>query len=155
MRLRIVTVGRPARDAQRLADPYLRRLDAAWPTEVLHVVEERLSARRSESEVLRKEAARIREKLPAGWNAVALDRTGRQMDSSALAEQMRAWEQGAVRGISFLIGGPVGLDPTLVEAAHLRLSFGPMTFAHDLAFVMLCEQLYRALTITRGWPYHR
>lgn len=156
MRLRIIVVGRPGRAVdEAFVAACLRRLRPVWPTEVVSVTEERLTSGRNEREVLLREAERIREKMPSGWPLVVLDRAGTAMDSPSFAARLRAWEESAVRGVAFVIGGPMGLDGVLVGEAALRLSFGPMTFPHDLAFVMLCEQLYRALAITRGWPYHR
>lgn len=156
MRLRIIVVGKPDRAVERpIVDTYLRRLRPIWPTEVVSVAEQRLTAGCTDAEALAREAARIRDKIPARWVLVALDRTGRTMDSRTFAERLREWEEHATRGVAFVVGGPSGLDRELARDASLRLSFGPMTFPHDLALVMLCEQLFRALTITRGWPYHR
>jgi len=156
MQLRIIVVGKPRQEVYGafVAD-YLRRLRPVWSAEVVSVPEERLASGRSEAEVLRREAGRIREKCPPGWPVVALDRTGEAMDSPAFADRLRRWQESAVRGLAFVIGGPVGLDTELVRGCSLRLSFGPMTFPHDLALVMLCEQLYRAARIIKGWPYHR
>jgi len=157
MRLRIIVVGKPQREVLSIfVNDYLARLRPIWPTEVVAVAEEKLTAGRDEVEVLRREAEHIREKLPESWPIVALDRTGRTMDSPAFAAQVRRWQDDGARGVAFIIGGPIGLDQQLVrEATAPALSFGPMTFPHDLALVMLCEQLYRAMTIAQGWPYHR
>ena len=155
MHIRLIVVGKPSRKARAFVDDYLARIGHVWPIEIVPVAEERLRPGRGEADVLRREGGRILKKCPDGWPMVALDRTGTTMDSSTFAEWLRRREEEGTRGIAFIIGGPLGLDKTVTDASALRLSFGPMTFSHDLALVMLCEQLYRALTIIRGWPYHR
>ena len=156
MKIRIVVIGTPRRDLHRgIVSDHLRRLGPVWPTEIISVPEERLGRAPNPRVILRTEAARIRPKCPAGWPIVALDRTGRPMDSSTVAEALQRWQDTSVRGVVALIGGPLGLDEELVKQSALRLSFGPMTFSHDLALAMLTEQLYRAMSIVKGWPYHR
>jgi 23S rRNA (pseudouridine1915-N3)-methyltransferase len=65
------------------------------------------------------------------------------------------WRDEGVRAVSFVIGGPDGLDPGFVQTANVSLSFGQLTLPHGLARVVLAEQLYRVATILAGHPYHR
>ena len=156
MRLRIIVVGKPRREVLSIfVNDYLVRLRPTWPTEVVAVAEEKLTAGRDEAEVLRREAERIREKLLEAWPVVALDRTGRTMDSPAFAAQVRRWQDDGARGIAFVIGGASGAAPEVVARADERLSLGRITLPHQLARVVLLEQLYRAFRISRGEPYHR
>lgn len=86
---------------------------------------------------------------------VALDKGGKAMTSEALAQKLSRWQGDGYRVIAFALGGPFGLCPSVLKRADACLSFGPMTLPHDLARVLVWEQLYRAGTITRGEPYHK
>ncbi len=101
------------------------------------------------------EADRIRAKLVDGAWRVALDPCGRAPASS---DTFAAWlgeRLEAARPVAFLIGGPHGLDPGLAGECEERLSLGPLTLPHQLARVVLAEQLYRALCVRAGHPYPR
>ena len=106
------------------------------------------------AEVMERERRRIEPHLQ-GLVRVCLDRGGRTLGSEALAEELRRREERPPQRTAFVIGGSCGLAPELVAGADLLLSFGPMTLPHQLARVVLAEQLYRATTILRGEPYHR
>jgi len=101
------------------------------------------------------EAERIRARLlPSAWR-VALDPDGRAPGSS---DALAAWlteRVEAARPVAFLVGGPLGLDRVLADEAEERLSLGPLTLPHQLARVVLAEQLYRALCVRAGHPYPR
>ena len=86
---------------------------------------------------------------------VCLDRTGKQMDSPALAKQMERWEMQGIKKISFIIGGPLGLSAAILKKADLVLSLSSMTFTHEMTRLLLLEQLYRACTIKAGEKYHK
>lgn len=86
---------------------------------------------------------------------VCLDRTGRQMDSLELVSQVERWEMQGQKIITFIIGGPLGLSPAILNKADLVLSFSMMTFTHEMARLLLLEQLYRAFTIKAGEKYHK
>jgi 23S rRNA (pseudouridine1915-N3)-methyltransferase len=83
---------------------------------------------------------------------VALCEEGQSYDSLAFA---KALEGSGSERLAFVIGGADGLDPELKEQAHWRLSLSPLTFPHELARLLLLEQLYRASSILLGGPYHR
>ena len=86
---------------------------------------------------------------------VACDERGRAYTSRAFAEKVAGWRDSGERRLAFLIGGADGLDPDLAARARERLAFGPQTWPHALARAMLCEQLYRVVTLLAGSPYHR
>jgi len=92
-------------------------------------------------------------RIPKRSQVVALDRAGRAFDSRAWASWLRERRLDA-RDVCFLIGGPRGLPPELIELADERISLGPQTMAHQLARVALLEQLFRASKILAGEPYH-
>jgi 23S rRNA (pseudouridine1915-N3)-methyltransferase len=86
---------------------------------------------------------------------VALDRTGRQVDSEAFAALFQQWQVQNRRTLSFIIGGALGLSRQVVASADLVLSLSAMTFTHEMARLILLEQVYRAFTILAGTKYHK
>ena len=94
--------------------------------------------------------------VPAGaLRTVVLDERGRQLGSGEFARLLERWRDDGVRETRFLIGAADGHDGALRDGADLLLGFGPMTWPHMLARVMLVEQLWRATSIASGHPYHR
>ncbi|HHY50877.1 MAG TPA: 23S rRNA (pseudouridine(1915)-N(3))-methyltransferase RlmH [Alphaproteobacteria bacterium] len=158
MRILIAAVGRLKQGPERaLVARYLERAIPAGRGLGLHgfeVVE--LAESRAAAAAARKaeEAKALRAALPEGMT-VALDERGRPLGSEALAKQLARWRDDGRPAACFVIGGPDGLDPALVAAADLTLSFSPLTWPHQLVRVMLAEQLYRVTTILAGHPYHR
>ena len=91
----------------------------------------------------------------AEGRTVVLDEAGVDMPSAALADVLRAWQDGGTRTVRFLIGAADGHDAATKAGADLLLGFGRATWPHMLVRAMLAEQLYRATTIIAGHPYHR
>ncbi len=91
----------------------------------------------------------------AGARLIACDERGRAMASRDFAARLAALRDEGVRDLAFVIGGADGLDPKVKDAARERLAFGPQTWPHALVRTMLAEQIYRAVTILAGGPYHR
>lgn len=102
----------------------------------------------------REEAKRLTGALPDRALRVALDLRGQPWSSEELARRVGGWRDAA-RPVALVVGGPEGLDPGLLAAADLRWSLGPLTLPHELARVVVMEQLYRAFAILRGAPYHK
>ena len=100
------------------------------------------------------EAARLRAHLTPGSITVVLDRTGEPWSSETLARHLDEWRTRA-RPVSLLLGGSHGIDPPLVRSCDRRWSLGPLTLPHELARVLVYEQLYRGYTILHGTPYHK
>ena len=86
---------------------------------------------------------------------ILLDETGENIGSAAFAESLGKWRDNGRDDVVFVIGGPDGMASTLFDRASLRLSFGALTWPHQMVRIMLMEQLYRAMTILSGHPYHR
>jgi len=86
---------------------------------------------------------------------VALDEGGRSVSSAAFARKLADWRDGGEKDLACLIGGADGLTAETKTAADFALAFGEMTWPHMLVRAMLCEQIYRAVTILAGHPYHR
>ncbi len=102
-----------------------------------------------------KEADLLENAIPDGARIVLLDERGDEWTSRGLAERLARWRDGGLPAACFLIGGPDGTDKRLKSLAHDKLAFGPQTWPHKLVRVMLMEQIYRAVTILSGNPYHR
>lgn len=100
------------------------------------------------------EAAALAGALPRESTSLALTRTGREEDSPRFARRVAAWQRSG-RDVSLLIGGAFGLDPALMDQCDARISLSPLTLPHELARLVLLEQLYRAGTILKGEPYHK
>jgi 23S rRNA (pseudouridine1915-N3)-methyltransferase len=151
MRLTIAAVGRAGRGPERdLYDHYAKRI--GWPLALREVEEKR---KLPAPELMRREGELLLAAVSTGAIVVALDRRGRQMDSAAFARQLGRWRDQSVAEIAFLIGGADGHAAALLEKASLVLSFGAMTWPHQLARAMLAEQIYRGQQILAGHPYHR
>ena len=154
--MRIVVVGRDRRDPLCLAaDEYVERVKRYRPIEVVEVKEIPLTKHRDIAEVKREEAARLQERLQPGERVVALDERGKVRTSEEIAKHIERLELDAHRTLTFVIGGPSGLDPDFVQRADERWALSKLTLPHRLARLVLSEQLYRAMTILRGEPYHK
>ncbi len=152
MRLTLLAVGRLRPSYRSAADEYLLRLRRVGE---LREVEVREAARAGPPPVQRREEAKsLRAALPAGALTIALDLRGEGWSSEGLAHRLEGWRDGG-RSPTFIIGGAVGLEDALLERAHHRWSLGPLTLPHELARVVVVEQVYRAFTILRGEPYHK
>lgn len=154
MRVTVCVVGRPrhAGLADAIRD-FEDRASRYWPLDVVEVREE--NARGLDVPTVReREGARQLERIPAEAVVVACDPGGTTPDSAAFAQ----WLQGqreAARSIAFVIGGAFGLGAPVLARATRRLALAPWTLPHEVARLVLAEQLYRAGTIVRGEPYHK
>lgn len=153
MKIAIVAIGRLARSPEtELIKLYAKRATAAGralglgPVEVVEV-EARKPGKAAEAEVLRPHLE--------GSHVIACDERGRARPSRDFADEIAVLRDRGVRRLVFLIGGADGLDPELVKSVQGTLAFGPQTWPHALARVMLTEQVWRAVSILAGSPYHR
>jgi 23S rRNA (pseudouridine1915-N3)-methyltransferase len=154
MRVVLSVVGRPR--ASGIADAvrdYETRAARYWPLESHEAREE--PARGASPELVRaREGERLLAKLPAGGVVVACDERGVSWTSEEFARWLQRHREGG-RDVAFVIGGAFGLSPAVRERASVVLSLAPWTLPHELARLVLAEQLYRAGTIVRGEPYHK
>jgi 23S rRNA (pseudouridine1915-N3)-methyltransferase len=102
-----------------------------------------------------KESKRISDGLRPGSFTVVLDTEGTEWTSQELAAQLKSWEGNGVKEVAFVVGGPNGLAPPLLARADKRWSLSRLTLTHEMARVLLVEQLYRAFTIVHGLPYQK
>jgi len=153
LKLAILAIGKLARSPEtELVKTYADRATLAGralglgPVEVIEV-ESRKPGKAAEAQALAPHLGDA--------HLIACDEHGQARPSRAFAEEIARLRDRGVRRLVFLIGGADGLDPDLLARADGRLAFGPQTWPHALARVMLAEQLYRAVTILAGSPYHR
>jgi len=154
LKIRLLSVGRPRdRDAIGLHDRYAQRLErlgvdyrTAW------VKETRPDGRYTDEHVREREARALLERLGRDERVVVLDRRGRGFDSERLARVLERWARPSV---TLVLGGPLGLGPGVVRRAETSWSLSRLTLPHELARVVVAEQLYRAVTLLRGLPYHK
>ena len=133
---------------------YAKRMPPGSALELVEVKPEARNSGKTVAQMLAAEAVRIRAALPKGGRVIALDERGKEMSTCGLAVQLEAWMQDRAP-VTFLIGGADGLDAGVKKAADMQLRLSSMTLPHGLARVLLAEQLYRALSIIGGHPYHR
>jgi 23S rRNA (pseudouridine1915-N3)-methyltransferase len=159
MKVAVHAVGRmKAGPEKELADRYFERFarsGAAIGLEFSGVSEIPESRAQGVNERRREEAQKLQSQLSPGAGLVLLDERGKNISSEHLAERIASFRDGGQRSLLFAVGGPDGHDPALRDSAQLLLSFGALTWPHQLVRVMLAEQLYRAGTILSGHPYHR
>ena len=146
MHIRIIVAGKPALAyAKAGADEYLKRLSRLGSYEWVVV------KAGSRSEV----SARLLERSH-GCLRVALDERGEMLSTRGLAEKLQAFERrGDVKTLAFFIGAADGHEPDLRDACEWVLTLSPFTLQHELALVVLLEQLYRVASLRAGSPYHR
>ena len=140
------------------AKDYENRLSRTWPTTVIELPEARLPKEPTEGDVKRalaEEGKILLAKIPPRAFVVALCIEGMSLTSEALSAKMEDIASRGYSEIVFLIGSSHGLDPEVKKRADLSLSFSLMTFPHQLARILLLEQIYRAAEIARGSRYHK
>ena len=153
MRLRLVWIGKTRNEHVRaLVGDYTGRLARFVRCDV---VELRESASKDERAVLIEEGKRIADALRPDALTVLLDVDGRQWSSPELAAELERWQTRGLKEVAFVVGGHLGVAPELKARADVRWSLSRLTLTHELARVLLVEQLYRAYTITRGLPYQK
>ena len=154
MRLVVAVVGKARNPAlgEAIRD-YETRAARYWPLDVHEVREERATGSSIER-VKEKEGARLAERIPEKAHMIACDQGGKALDSKQFADFLQRARQDD-RDLAFVIGGAFGLTADVAARASTRLSLAPWTLPHEIARLVLAEQLYRAGTIVRGEPYHK
>ena len=159
MKISVFAVGRmKAGPEKELAGRYFERFSKSGPAvglEFAGCVEIPESRAGSAAARKREEAGRLREQLVAGASLILLDERGKSLSSEDFARHVASLRDGGRRAAVIAIGGPDGHEPLLRGEADLVMSFGAQTWPHQMARIMLAEQLYRAATILAGHPYHR
>ena len=155
MRLNLLCVG-------RMTLPYLndgcaefsKRLKRYLPLSVTEIKEHQTGRKQDLKRIIATECEQLEQRIPAGAFVIALDQRGKSMASEELAELMNEHMVRSVAEWVLLIGGPYGLSDSLRKRADLVLSLSAMTLTHQMARLLLLEQLYRCCTMIRNEPYH-
>ncbi len=154
MKMTFVTVGSVRKPYIKTGlEQYLKRIGRYADVSLVEVREESSSIKMPREDVLKKEGASILKKLSDSDFNVALSDSGRQMDSRQFSAFIESIISGGKKGVAFVIGGAYGLHQPVCEAADAVVSLSKMTLPHELAFLVLTEQVYRAFTIIRNEPY--
>lgn len=140
------------------AREYIKRLSAFCNLEIIEITPERLPDNPSENQILmalKAEAANIKKKIPKGSLRVAMCIEGKEMESVDFSRYISSAAVSGKDSVAFIIGSSYGLDEDFKKTADIKMSMSQMTFPHELARVMLLEQIYRAFKIMAGGTYHK
>jgi 23S rRNA (pseudouridine1915-N3)-methyltransferase len=154
MKLAILAVGHklPAWVAAGCAE-YAKRMPRELPLSIVEIKPEPRGAR-SREQLLGAEKVRLRPAMSGFSRIVALDERGEEISTQQLAQRLKAWMQEG-GDTAFIIGGADGLDDEIKTRADTLLSLSRLTLPHTLARLLLCEQIYRAMSVIYHHPYHR
>lgn len=159
LNINIICVGKLKEDYLRAAcAEYQKRLGAFCRLNIIELTPARLPDNPNDSQIaaaLADEGDRILAKIANGDAVFAMCIEGKMFSSEALSAEIDKLAVGGFGSVSFVIGGSHGLDPRVKSRAKIRLSMSPMTFPHQLARVMLLEQIYRSFMISSGGKYHK
>lgn len=134
-------------------EEYTRRMPHEATIELLEIKPEKRSGKKLE-QLLAAEAARILAALPPRCRMVAMDERGKQLTTAKLADSITEWMRNG-GDTAFIVGGADGLDAAIKNSADEVLALSALTLPHGLARILLAEQLYRAVSLIKGHPYHR
>jgi 23S rRNA (pseudouridine1915-N3)-methyltransferase len=153
MRLRFIWTGK-TKDARlrSLIEDYSKRLGHFVRCEITELRE---TSGNDQQSGIEKDSQRISDALHGGTVTVLLDPGGLEWTSPQLADELRRWNGSGTKEVTFIIGGPLGVSRALTGSVDKRWSLSRMTFTHEMARVLVFEQLYRAYTIVQGLPYQK
>jgi 23S rRNA (pseudouridine1915-N3)-methyltransferase len=156
VKIRVAWFGRPASGPyEKQVTRYIDRVCHRWPAEDVALRPVSGGRDRDPARALASEAQAAQRRLSGGWPLVVLDEGGKARTSSAFARLLADFQTRGVEGVAFLVGSDLGIAPSLRDQADSLLSLGPMTLPHQLARLVLWEQLFRASDILGGGGYHR
>lgn len=133
---------------------YIQRIRGDARVELVEIPAQKRAKNADIARILAREGAMLQKHALPGSRFICLDRAGRGYDSLGVAARLSEWQHLGL-SVTFVIGGPEGIDPAILADADEKWTLSKMTFSHHVARVMLGEQLYRAWSINRGMPYHR
>ena len=136
-------------------DRYLDRIRHFFPVEVTEIAPERGRQSSDDLAIIRAQSARLLASIPERGHLVVLDERGQTLDSLKFARWLERLTIDSPHGVTFVVGGDAGLDDSVRQRADTVLSLSPLTLPHQLARVVLMEQIYRACTLMRNIRYHK
>lgn len=155
MKLSLIAIGRAGRALEAAMTEYETRARRYWTLDIIEVKDERARPGSDGAEARNAEGERLLRRVPDGAELIALTRTGEDWDSERLAAHLADTALHARPGIAFVIGGAWGLSSAVIAQSRQRMRLSSFTLTHDIARLVLLEQIYRAGTILRGEPYHK
>jgi 23S rRNA (pseudouridine1915-N3)-methyltransferase len=159
MRILVLAIGRLKKGPEaELAERYRKRAAQAGRSlglREIEIVEIKESRAQEADKRMLEESIALANLIPDKAVTVILDERGKSLPSQELTERIRTWRDNGATAVVFIIGGADGLAGSLRDKAALKLAFGSATWPHQMVRIMLLEQLYRAVTILAGHPYHR
>lgn len=156
MKIRLVFAGSHSdSELSEATDRYLTRIKHFFPVEVTDIPPERGRQGASDASIMRAQSARLVEAIPEKGHVVVLDERGQTLDSLKFAKFLERLTVSNPYGVTFVVGGDVGLDESVRKRADTLLSLSAMTLPHQIARVVLLEQIYRACTLMRNISYHK
>jgi 23S rRNA (pseudouridine1915-N3)-methyltransferase len=155
-KIRLTVIGKLQNNfAKEYVAHYEKLIGHHCELEIKYLKAEKIIEGKNEADVLRKEGERIIEEVGTNDFLVILDRSGNQYQSKDFAKFLGEYCTRSDVSLHFVIGGALGISEKILKFADMRLSLSNMTFAHQLTLVIFLEQLYRAITIFKGLPYHK
>ena len=155
MNITILTIGKiREKPVAALCEEYAGRIRKYGHTLSIEEVKEE-PGDRPYDKILAKEAERLRSRIPQDAYSIAMDISGETCSSTAFAERIGDLMMQGANKVVFIIGGPLGLERKLIASCRWVFSLSELTFTHEMARLILLEQIYRANTILRGEPYHK
>ena len=155
MRIHVIAVGRRMPEwVEAGFGEYRRRMPPECRLELVEIPTGNRDKGADLARLQREEGERMLAAIPGGAEVVALDAGGKMVDTPGLSRWLEGWLAGG-RDVALLVGGPEGLAPACLARADRRWSLSLLTFPHPLVRILLAEQLYRAMSILKGHPYHR
>ncbi len=156
MKLRVLWFGRAGSSSfENEVKSYCKKVSRRWPAEDARLKSASSGRTADPVRALAKEAEAVDRCIPEGWWVIALAEQGKVLSSEAFAKSLAGHEANGVPGIALVIGSDLGLPADVLTKARAVLSLSPMTFSHQLARLLIWEQLFRATHILGGGGYHR
>lgn len=154
MKINIIVVGKFKETYWSQAEnEYLKRLSAWFKINIIELKEESFTEKDDREKIKAKEAQNILAKIPENSFIIALDENGMEFESEKFADKLQSWLELGDE-LTFILGGPLGLHSSVLQKANFKLALSKMTFPHQMARVVLLEQLYRGRMINHNRKYH-
>jgi 23S rRNA (pseudouridine1915-N3)-methyltransferase len=155
MKVTLIMVGKTKEDyVKQGLDDYINRIKRYFPFEIKELAGLKSSKKMSEEEVMQNEGKAILKSIKDNAFLVLLDEKGKEFSSEGFARWLQNVMNQSTQNLYFVIGGAYGFSPGLQNRADMKISLSRMTFSHQIIRLIFAEQLYRALTIIKGEPYH-